>query len=361
MRFRIPSISFSVGLCVCLLLAVPSANADTVVLKNGDRLTGTAIKLEGGKLSLKTAYADVIAISFDQVESLSVEQPMILTRATGLASFSKMERTDSGLVFTSSKGSATLAPATVTTMRTADDEKAYEASLHPNWGHAWTGAANVSLALARGNADTSTFGAGVSAVRTTPGDKTSLDLSTIYSTNANATPSTSAKETDGGARYDRNVGPRIFFFGTGDFSTNALQNLDLRSIVGGGIGYHALKVPRQTLDLSAGLVWTHEHYSPLIAGGAATINSFAALDVGEQYALKFGKNSSLTEQAFVYPNMSDTSRYQLAAGSTFSTKLASILSWQTSFTDQYTSFPPAGKLDNDLILTTGLGIAFSRK
>jgi hypothetical protein len=219
----------------------------------------------------------------------------------------------------------------------------------------------VSLALARGNADTSTFGAGLTAARTTLNDKTSLNLSTIYSTNANATPSTSAKETDGGARYDHNVSAKFFFFGTGDFSTNALQNLDLRSIVGGGMGYHALKEARQTLDLTAGLVWTHEHYSSLVPGGPDTINSFAALDVGEQYALKIGKSSSLTEQLFVYPDMSDTSQFQLAAGSTFSTKLASILSWQTSFTDQYTSFPPAGKLDNDLILTTGLGIAFSRK
>jgi putative salt-induced outer membrane protein YdiY len=361
MRIRIPSIPVSEALLFCAIVAVPAAHADTVVLKNGDRLTGTAVKLEGGKLSLKTAYADVIAISFDQVTSLSLEQPLLLTQPNGVLSVTRMERTGSGLVLTAPGGPRTVAPEAVAVMRSADDEKAYEASLHPNWGHAWTGAANVSLALARGNADTSTFGAGVTAVRATPGDKTSLSLSTIYSTNANATPSTSAKETDGGARYDHNVGPRIFFFGTGDFSTNALQNLDLRSIVGGGIGYHVLKDARQTLDFAGGLVWTHEHYSPLIAGEPATINSFAALDVGEQYALKLGKNSSLTEQVFVYPDMSNTGQYQLAAGSTFSTKLAGILSWQTSFTDQYTSFPPAGKLDNDLILTTGLGIAFSRK
>jgi len=361
MRFRIPSISIPVGLWLCAMLTVPAAKADTVILKNGDRLTGTALKMEGGKLSLKTDYADVIAISFDQVASLSVDQPMILTRAIGPASFSKMERTDSGLVFTSSKGSATLAPAIVTTMRSAAEQKAYEATLHPGWGHAWTGAANVSLALARGNADTSTFGAGVTAARTTLTDKTSLYLTTIDATNANATPTTSAKETDAGARYDHNAGPRIFFFGTGDFSTNALQNLDLRSIIGGGIGFHALKEPRQTLDFTGGLVWTHEHYSALLPSGPATINSFAALNVGEQYALKVGKTSSLTEQLSAYPDMSNTGQFQLTAGSTFSTKLIGILSWQTAFTDQYTSFPPAGKLGNDLILTTGLGIAFSRK
>ena len=52
--------------------------ADTVVLKNGDRLTGTAVKLEGGKLTFKTAYADAIAIAWDQISSLKVDKPLVL-------------------------------------------------------------------------------------------------------------------------------------------------------------------------------------------------------------------------------------------------------------------------------------------
>jgi len=41
-----------------VLTSTPSLHADTVVLKNGDHLTGTAVKLDGGKLTFKTAYAD---------------------------------------------------------------------------------------------------------------------------------------------------------------------------------------------------------------------------------------------------------------------------------------------------------------
>ena len=92
-----------------ILTACPLLHADTVELKNGDHLTGTAVKLDGGKLTFKT----------------------------------------------------------VTVLRSAADEKTYEASLHPSWGHAWAGAANVSLALAHGNSNTATFGAGLTAARTT--------------------------------------------------------------------------------------------------------------------------------------------------------------------------------------------------
>ena len=187
-----------------------------------------------------------------------------------------------------------------------------------------------------------------------PGDKTSLYANTLYSNDANATPSTSANTTAGGARYDRNLNPRSFAFATGDFSTNALQDLDLRSIVGGGGGWHALKSSRQSLDVLGGVVWTHESYSP------APTNSFAALDLGEQYTRKLGAASQFAEQIYIYPDMADLGRVQLALDSTFTTRLGKLFNWQTTFSDRYTSFPPTGTLDNDVILTTGLGVSFKR-
>jgi hypothetical protein len=238
--------------------------------------------------------------------------------------------------------------------------------LHPNWGHAWIGAANVSLALAKGNSDTATFGAGFNAARATRTDKTTLYFNTLYSENANSVPSTSANSTGGGIRYDHNVGPRLFVFGSGDFLNNALQDLDLRSIVGGGFGWHASKTDKQTFDILGGLVWTHENYSAVAATDTTTatpssINSFAALDLGEQYTRKIGAGSLFTEQAYIYPDLSTLSQYQFNVNSTFSTKLGKMFNWVTTFSDNYTSFPPAGTLDNDVILTTGLGVTLTRK
>ena len=155
-------------------------------------------------------------------------------------------------------------------------------------------------------------------------------------------------------RYDHNMNPRLFAFGTGDFSTNALQNLDLRSIIGGGLGWHPIKSPQQTLDILAGLVWTHETYSP------TPTNSFAALDLGEQYTRKLGTKSLFTEQAYLYPDLNQMDQFQLSVDSSFSTKLGKIFNWQTTFSDRYTSFPPPGTLSNDVILTTGLGLTLSR-
>ncbi|MDR3735331.1 MAG: DUF481 domain-containing protein [Acidobacteriaceae bacterium] len=355
MNLRIRVCSVATNLVLLLVyLAVPVLHADTVVMKNGDRLTGTAIKLEAGKLTFKASYADPIALAWDQVASLTMSQALVLSTPKGTLSVISVERSESGLIVTTPSGPATMDPAAVTVLRSPADQKAYEASLHPNWGHAWDGAVNLSLALARGNSDTATFGAGFAAARQTRTDKTSLYANTLYSTNAHAVPTTSAKTTAGGLRYDHNMNPRLFAFGTGDFSTNALQNLDLRSILGGGFGWHAIKSPQQNLDIMGGLVWTHETYSP------RPTNSLAALDLGEQYSRKLGTRSLFTEQAFLYPDLSQTGQFQLAVDSTFSTRLGKIFNWQTTFSDRYTSFPPVGTLSNDVILTTGLGLTLSR-
>jgi hypothetical protein len=349
---RTPSLFLASALLA--LFAVQALRADTVVLKNGDRLTGTAVKLETGKLTFKTAYADAIAIAWDQVVSLTTTQPLVLPTPKENLTVTSIERTDSGMTVATASGPATMDPAAVTVLRSPADQKTYEASLHPNWGHAWAGAVNVSLALARGNSDTATFGSGLTATRATRTDKTLLYANTLYSHDGHA-GTTSANASGGGLRYDHNLNPNLFVFGSGDFSSNALQNLNLRSIVGGGFGWHALKSSRQTLDILGGLVWTHEDYSP------GPTNSFAALDFGEAYSHKIGTASLLTEQAYLYPDLNNLNQFQFNLDSSFVTRIGKLFNWQTTFSDRYTSFPPSGTVSNDVILTTGLGVSLARR
>jgi putative salt-induced outer membrane protein YdiY len=344
-------------------LVLPTLRADTVVLKNGDRLTGTAVKLEGGKLTFKTAYADAIAIAWDQVASLKVDKPLVLPQDKGNLNVTSIDRTDAGLVVTTATGNSTMAATAVTVLRTLADQTAYEASQHPNWAHAWTIAANLNLSLAKGNSDTETLGTGFTAVRATPTDKTSLNFNSLYGRD-NKAGITSADTTGGGFRYDHNLNPKLFVFGSGDFLTNGLQDLDFRSILSSGLGWHAVKRKNQTLDLLGGGAWTHESYSPVtttVPTTPATTNSFGSFNFGEQYALKMGSTSQLTEQANFFPDLTNLGQIQFNVNSSFTTKIAKMFNWVTTFTDNYTSFPPAGTLNNDLVLTTGLGITVNRK
>lgn len=360
-----------------------AAIADTVVLKNGDRLTGAVTQLAGGKLTLHTDYAGDVAIAFDQVVIVRTEKPVVLSldskegkkTITRKLEITELTRTDGGFTVVTKEGPETVTTAGLTTVRTPALQTAYEASLHPGLLHNWTATANVSFALARGNSNTTTLGTGFTAQRPTPTDKTSIYFNDIYAnttatSNGVSTSSTTADNVGAGLRYDHNLNPKVFLFGTTDFFEDQLQFLDLRSVLGGGFGWHAFKKPKQQMDVMGGLVWTHEKYStvpendsttPITPAIPPTTNSFAALDFGETYNAKVGGGSVFTEQAYIFPDLQDTSQYRFTLNTGLTTKIKSFLSWQTTIADVYVTNPPAGTKDNDFILTTGLGFTFTRK
>jgi len=380
---------FCRGAGAALLLATALAifpaisRGDTVLLKNGDHLTGTVTQLAGGKLTVTTSYAGALTITWDEVSSVKLDKPLLLPLEDKVdgkkLEIVGIERTPDGFSVTTSAGLQPVPAASLTALRTAAAQQAYEAALHPNWAHGWAGSANVSFAFSSGNSETTAVGTGVNFARPTRTDKTSLYYNTIYSHDG-ILNATTAEATNSGARYDHNLGRKVFSFATLDFQANALQNLNLREVAGGGIGFHAINVPREQLDFFAGAVYTHESYSASTTSTTTTTtsgnttttvtvttpvpaetNTFGALDFGEQYTRKLGKASAFTEQAYIFPDLSDTSQFRFTLNTTLSTKISSFLSWQTTLSDIYVTNPPMGTQDNDLQMTTGLGISFTRK
>jgi len=200
-------------------------------------------------------------------------------------------------------------------------------------------------------------------------DKTTIYLTSIDTKNDLATPSTVANLITGGLRYDHNVNPRLFGFVGADFMSNALQELDLRGVYGGGAGYHAIKSDSTVLDFLAGLNYTHETYSngpqvtpvtvpPTFVSYGVT-HRFLAVTLGEELMHKAGKSTVITEKLYFYPDMSNTGEYRGTFDLGTVTKISKWLGWQNQFADIYVSNPPAGAKKNDLILTTGLNFSFT--
>lgn len=72
--------SLRILLLVFLSALVLPAQADTVWLNNGDRLSGEILLLEGGKLALRTKYAGRVLIDWKDIETLSADKPLMLRR-----------------------------------------------------------------------------------------------------------------------------------------------------------------------------------------------------------------------------------------------------------------------------------------
>ena len=65
-------------LCLALSVAATSALADTVWLKNGDRLTGKIKFYDGGKLLLATDYGGAIALDWSKIATLESDQELLI-------------------------------------------------------------------------------------------------------------------------------------------------------------------------------------------------------------------------------------------------------------------------------------------
>ncbi|MDF0677552.1 MAG: DUF481 domain-containing protein [Nitrosomonas sp.] len=69
----------SVLLFTLLVSLALAARADEILLKNGDRITGTIINKTGNTLEIKTEYSDKISVKWSAIESFSTTQPVLLT------------------------------------------------------------------------------------------------------------------------------------------------------------------------------------------------------------------------------------------------------------------------------------------
>ena len=346
--------------------------ADQITLKNGDRLSGTVVKSDVKILVLHTDAAGDVTIQFDAIAEIKTDQELHVGLKDGKTVVGPVTTSGGKLeVATKSGGTVEAPPAEVAVIRNDAEQTAYDKSLHPGLLHGWNGGINVGFSLARGNSETTNLALGINAIHPTENDKTTIYLTSIETNNQLATPSTVANLVTAGIRYDHNINPRVFGFVGADFMSNALQDLDLRGVYGGGLGYHAIKSDQTTLDLLAGLNYTHETYSngpvntpvtvpPTFASFGKT-NRFAALTLGEELMHKAGKTTVITEKFYIYPDLSSgysgQYRGELDLGTV--TKISKWLAWQNQASDIYVSNPPAGTKDNDLIFTTGLNFSFT--
>jgi putative salt-induced outer membrane protein len=190
-------------------------------------------------------------------------------------------------------------------------------------------------------------------------DKLSLYARSVYATNdvPTASPHVTSNTNQGGARYDRDITPRMFGFVNTDFFTDALQDLNLRSVVGGGLGFHAIKSDDTTLDFLGGANYTHENYTQL-APLPRLIHSFSAAQIGDEFLHKIAKSTVITQKAYFFPDLSDAGEYRATFDFGTVTKINKWMGWQNMFGDVYVTNPPSGKKNNDVIFTTGLNITF---
>lgn len=348
-----PRVFLAALICV---LCFSQLFADQVSLKNGDRLSGTIVKSDGKTLVLHTDYAGEVDVDWDAIAAIQSGQELHVELNDGRTVVGPVNSSNDKLQIITKSGATVDAPiASVKALRNSAEEATYEKALHPGILRDWKTGLNAGFALTRGNSQTKNLSIGFVATRQTRTDKLGLYANSVYATNdaPGATPSTTANTAGGGARYDHDLRPKLFGFTQADFFADALQGLNLRSVFGGGAGFHAIKNTDTTLDLLAGANYTRESYTTLK-------RNLAALTLGEELMHKLGKSTTLNEKLYFFPDLNSAGDFRGTFDFGTVTKLNKWLGWQNVFADVYVTNPPPTKRQNDIILTTGLNVSWGQ-
>jgi len=359
---------------VMLSLSALAVRADQVTLKNGDRLTGTIIKTsdDSKTLQIKTELAGEVTISWDAITAIVSTQPLHLTLSDGRVLVGTVSSADGKIeVATKDAGTVEAAHDAVKVIRNDAQQAEADRLLHPRLFDFWSGMFDFGLSLTEGNSSTSALTIAGKASRIVPKNKFTLYYTEVYSKDGNQTPAkTTANAIHGGVRDDFNLTARIYAFGFTDFDEDALQNLDLRNVLGGGLGSHVINSKKTQFDVFGGGSFNQEYFSaytianptppPALLLEPSSTRHSGEIVAGESLSTKLGPRTTVSEQLTFFPNLSTVGDYRVTFDANAATKLKSWLSWQVTVSDRYLSDPPIGLKANDLLLSTGLRLTFGK-
>ena len=334
-----------------LIFTIPVLRgADTVILDNGDRLTGELQTLEEGKLSFKTDYAGTLSIDWEHVKELITEDKIEIEVESGNLYRGSFEQTGEELeVVTEEEGVLTVGIPEVVRITFYDDKL-------PGFFDILEGAVDIGFNFTRGNSRLNSSSLGLRGKYRRPDYQISASATSLFTRQDDSEP-TSRQTAD--ARYDRFFSTRQFAFGLLGLERNDRQRLNLRSRLGGGYGYKFKDTKTTEFSFLGGFTITNEQFQEVPGAvskvGASSGEAVAGIDYR---TVLFKEVDVITTISFI-PNLVQTGRYRIEYDSTARIPILAGFSWSLSLFDRFDSNPPrAGVQRNDYGLVTAFGYAF---
>lgn len=253
----LPTLVASVSTIVCLLIVLTQLGmADVVRMKNGDRLSGEVLRVEGEKLELKTEYAGKVRIDWSAVDRVEMEEAQRMWVATDEAlEVSEISRSDDGRLELAGSGErCELTDEELKVLNPTDVELGKKGE--------FSGRINVSWKSERGN-----------DVK----DDLDMDFKVRYERGVNQLNFTGGIEYDDrnqaatkrdwhlGGEYKRYFSDKLFGAYWYRAKSEKSAQLDLRQVTGPLMGYRFFNGPPVELESQLGLLYVHEEYKQRIA------------------------------------------------------------------------------------------------
>jgi len=349
---------------VLVLLGRFAGAADTVCLKNGDRVSGAIERVGDGEVVITTPYAGTLTIDLEAVDKVTRD------------------------------GEPLEAPE-------AEAPEVSEPKL-------WTGTISLGASARSGETDTVDASFGGSLARTRPKHTLTLEFGGGY-TEADSRVHT--RRLEGSGKWQYHPWERFYVFTTAGADHDPGTKLELRMGGGLGLGYTVIKRDRQTLSLDLGLDYAHERWNertiqerekakrdvrtatrsalygfvrervatplwlwPLddLRTGLRLSHEALTADVEKQthsedhlylrlaadWRKSLFKESVLSEKLALFPKIDDLGEYRVTSDLAFDTPLTDRLTFRLNLQSDYDSETGSGEALTSHTLTTAIRYAF---
>ena len=333
-----------------MIFFVNAANADELLMKNGDRLQGTVVSMTLGKLVFKTPYAGTITIDWDKVDRLTTEKPLEAYLRDENALMGKLTVTKDGALILQPADGSPPVPIAMAQVKTLERPK-------PPTG--WKFGGNVSAGVSKETGNTNTEKYSLTANATISNLPNAVKLYAQFKKEWSK-GKLSKNQGLGSATYKRFFTKKWFGFGNGTAQMDTFKSLDLLGNVAAGPGYQLWRSRVKNLSFQIGPSYVYQKYTkPMdFLNGKDQRTYFAgywALDFDMWF---FDKFFQIFHHNDILCDVEDSTNWKLRTrtGIRIPMVLKLFASFQLNY--DYDNQPADGKKKNDQSGIFGFGWAF---
>jgi hypothetical protein len=370
----------------------PAANADpdVLILSNGDTLHGKFVSETAGTVTFHSDPLGDVSVPWSKISEMHVTERFgVLNsevkprgkKGSGNIPMGPLDMTNQSI----NVHEENAAPQTSIPVKDAQyimDEGTLNKEIYhqPGFFAGWSGPVTAGATLVTATQNQYSVSGAVGLVRAVPTvswlnprDRTLIDFNGSFGkitqpayTTPGPPPATVAAVTTKTAIYhadaerDEYFSPRFFALGEAAFDHNFSQDLDLQQIYGGGIGWTAIKTPKQQLDAKATMQYEKQQF---ITGAAGTNQNLIGSTFSADYLLHL-KLFTLTQAVAFIPAYNNTAAYSATETDSFAFPAFKGLSFSVGTLDSFLNDPPASlppTKKNSFQFTMGLSYAIKSK
>ncbi len=227
-------------------LALGAAAGDVVTLKNGDKISGTVVDMNGGKLKFKTAYAGDLTIDWAQIQALTTEGPVKLKLVDGELIEGKVTTTEAGTLKIESSGvkdPVEVEPAKVAKINETPTE--------------WHGSIDLGYYQTGGNSRKQSGIAAVNLLRETERDKFQIRADFRYGRERGVTTD---RRAYGLIKYAYKFTERFYGYISEELFHDFNRDLRIGTVTSVGAGLDIIKAEHTDLSAEAGVAYFTNDY-----------------------------------------------------------------------------------------------------